>query len=188
MVTRGPFVLEVLGHTFRFELHDDGPYVLGKHGHPLIMQPGPRSLFWEACWQWERQGRQVDDQGYCIFKWETALVRIAEGVDRPMPVAPTTPSARPELTTEPPAKTGKVTISSTPRGAEIFADGKFVGNAPAALTLPVGKYQFRVVLNGYRGWIKELELIPDSELTLAAKLVKAGGRLKGFDTQGPDKP
>ena len=40
------------------------------------------------------------------------------------------------------------------------------------LTLPVGKYQFRLVLNGHKDWIRELELIPESDLTLVAKLVK----------------
>ncbi len=146
--------------------------MLGKGGLPLADQPGARSLFWEAYSHWDRQGRQVNDQGRCIFKWETAPVHITKQVGRPLPVAPTTPSARPELTTAPPAKTAKVTISSTPQDAEIFADGKFVGSAPATLTLPVGRYQFRVVLDGYREWIRELELIPDSDHRLAAKLVK----------------
>ncbi len=164
MVSRGPFVLVVPGRTFRFELHDyGGPYVLGKHGYPLADQPGARSLFWEAYWQWDRQGRRADDQGRCIFKWETALVQITKQVSRP--ATPTTPRARPK-------PTAKVTIRSIPHNAEIFSDGKFVGNAPAVLTLPVGKHQFRVVLNGHKEWIRELELIPDSDLTLAAKLVK----------------
>ena len=82
-------MLEVPGRTFRFELHDyGGPYVLGKHGHPLADQPGARSLFWEAYWQWDRQGRQVDDRGRCIFKWETAPVHVTKQVGRPLPVRP----------------------------------------------------------------------------------------------------
>ena len=173
MARRGPFVLEVPGHTFRFELNDiAGPFVLGKGGHPLADQPGGRSLFGEAYGHWDRQGRQVDDQGRCIFKWETTPVHITQQLDRPLPVAPKTPSGQPELAIAPPAKTAKVTISSTPPDAEIFAIGKFVGNAPAALTLPVGRYQFRVVLNGYGDWIRELELIPDSDHRLAAHLIK----------------
>jgi PEGA domain len=173
MVSRGPFVLEVSGHTFHFELHDyGGPFVLGKRGQPLGDQPGARSLFWEAYWQWERQGKQVDDQGRCIFKWETAPVHITQQVGHPLLVAPTTPPAPPELTAAPCAQAAKVKIRSTPQDADIFADGKFVGNAPAVLTLPVGKHQFRVLLKNYEEWSKELELIPDSELTLVAKLVK----------------
>ena len=93
---RGPFVLGVPGRIFRFELHDyGGPYVLGKQGRPLAYQPGPGSLFWEAYWQWDRQGRQVDDQGRCIFNWETALVQISK-VSPPAP--PRTPRARSKLT------------------------------------------------------------------------------------------
>jgi hypothetical protein len=173
MVIRGPFALEVPGHTFRFELHDHGgPFVLGKQGKPLADQPGARSLFWEAYWQWERQGKQVDAQGRCIFKWETALVHITKQVGHPLLVAPTTPPARPELTADPPTEAAKVTIRSIPQDAEIFADGKFVGNAPAVLTLPAGKHQFRAVLKGHAEWSQELELIPDSEFTLLAKLAK----------------
>jgi len=114
MATRGPFVLEVPGHTFHFELQDvGGPYVLGKGGHPLADQPGPRSLFWEAYWHWDRQGRQVDDQGRCIFKWETALVKITEQAGRKLVVK--TP-ARPELTalpTKAPAWAGEITVPGT---------------------------------------------------------------------------
>ena len=173
MASRGPFALDVPGHTFWFELHEPGgPFVLGKHGKPLADQPGARSLFWEAYWQWERQGRQVDDQGRCIFQWETALVQITKQIWHPQLVAPTTPPVQPELTADPPAQAAKVTIRSIPPDAEIFADGKFVGNAPAVLTLPAGKHQFRASLKGHAEWSKELELIPDSEFNLLARLVK----------------
>jgi hypothetical protein len=173
MVPRGPFALEVPGHTYRFELHDyGGPIVLGKHGKPLADQPGARSLFWEAYWQWERQGRRVDDQGRCLFKWETALVHITTQAGHALLVVPTTPPAQPELPAAPPTQAAKVTIRSIPQDAEIFVDAKFVGNAPAVLTLPVGKHQFRALLKGYAEWNKELELTPNSEFTLLAKLVK----------------
>jgi len=164
MVSRGPFVLEVLGRTFRFELHEHGgPYVLGKHDRPLADQPGGRSLFWEAYWQWDRQGRHVDDLGRCIFKWETVPVQITEQVGRLDPA--TTLSVRSKPTV-------KVTIRSVPDDAAIFSDGSFVGKAPAVLTLPVGKHRFRVVLNGHKEWTGGLELITDSDLTLVAELVK----------------
>jgi len=173
MVSRGPFALEVPGHTFRFELHEHGgPFVLGKHGKALADQPGGRSLFWEAFWQWERQGRQVDGQGRCLFQWETALVHITKPAGHPLLAAPTTAPPRPELTADPPAQAAKVMIRSIPHDAEIFADGKFVGNAPALLTLPAGKHQFRALLKGHAEWSQELELIPDSEFTLLARLVK----------------
>lgn len=175
MVKRGPFVLEVVpGHTFVFVVNDiGGPFVLGKGGVPLATQPGGRSLFWEAYGHWDRQGRQVDGQGRCIFKWEAVPVHVTKQVGGALPPIPTTPSAPPEATTAPPARTAKVTISSTPPEAEIFVNGKFVGNAPAGLILAVGKYEFRVVLSDYEEWIRELELIPDSDHRLAAHLVKS---------------
>jgi len=139
-------------------------------GRPLAVQPGGRSLFWEAYWQWDRQGRRVDDQGRCIFCWETALVQIAKPA--------TTPRVRSKLTV-------KVTIRSVPDDATIFSDGGFVGKAPAALTLPVGRHRFRIVLNGYMEWTGGLELITDSGLTLVAELVKAGQTNKGAVTAVP---
>ena len=65
-----------------------------------------------------------------------------------------------------------MTIRSIPPDAEIFADGQFAGNAPAVLTLPAGKHQFRALLNGHAEWSKELELIAASEFTLLARLAK----------------
>ncbi len=178
MAVRGPFALEVPGYTFRFELHDyGGPFVLGKHGQPLANQPGGRSLFWEAYWQWDRQGRRVDDQGRCIFNWETALVQITDRGSR-APVAPRALSALAKPTPTLPPKTARVTVRSTRQEAEVFVDDRFVGNVPVVLTLPAGKHQFRAVLEGYKEWSKELELIPDSELTLIAKLVKLARKRK----------
>lgn len=164
MARRGPFVLEAPGQAFRFELHDiGGPFVLSKHGYPLADQPGPHSIFWEAYWQWDRQGRQLDDHGHCIFKWETALVHITKQAGPPVPGARTTPPARP---------TAKLAINSTPRNAEVLVDGKFVGTTPTVLTLRAGRHEFQVILEGYREWTRDLELIPDSEQRLAARLVK----------------
>jgi len=164
MGRHGPFVLQVPGLTFRFELRDiGGPFVLGKQGYPLADQPGPRSVFWEAYWHWDRQGRQVDDQGRCIFGWETALVSITKKASQPLPGARTTTPAPP---------TARVLVNSIPPDAEIFADGRFVGTTPTALTLRAGKHEFRVVLEGYREWTRELELIADSDQSLTARLLE----------------
>ena len=66
--------------------------------------------------------------------------------------------------------TGKISLGSTPDGAEIFVDGKFVGNAPSALRLQSGAHKITVKLNGYRTWERELEVLKDSEVTIKASL------------------
>lgn len=65
-------------------------------------------------------------------------------------------------------RSGVITITSTPDGAEVWVNGEFVGNTPAKLTLAAGKCQIRVSLPGYKDWEREVQIHPDSELTLKA--------------------
>jgi hypothetical protein len=57
-------------------------------------------------------------------------------------------------------------------GAEVYADGAFVGNAPATLKLGAGKHIVRLVLAGYEEWTREISVQGGSELRLAASLEK----------------
>jgi serine protease Do len=61
--------------------------------------------------------------------------------------------------------TGTITLSEPP-GAEIFVDEKFVGNIPATLTLPVGPHLFSVHTKGSATWLRHLEVLKDSRVTL----------------------
>jgi hypothetical protein len=49
-----------------------------------------------------------------------------------------------------PTDSGKLTVQSTPANADIFVDGAFIGNAPAALKVKAGKHTIRAVLSGYK--------------------------------------
>jgi hypothetical protein len=64
----------------------------------------------------------------------------------------------------------KVSVRSEPAGADIFLDGKFVGNAPANLQLAAGTYNLSMKLQGYEPWQRELSVIPGSETGVQAKL------------------
>lgn len=68
------------------------------------------------------------------------------------------------------AGTGTVSISSEPEGAEIYLDGKFVGNAPSRLKLPAGPHSIEVRASGRKPWQRALEVLKDSEVTLRAVL------------------
>ncbi len=68
------------------------------------------------------------------------------------------------------AGTGTVSISSEPEGAEIYLDGKFVGNASSRLKLPAGPHSIEVRASGRKPWRRTLEVLKDSEVTLRAVL------------------
>ena len=64
------------GKDFRFEMHDYcGPTMIGKRGNPIAFPP-QNSPFWEALHWWLKQGKRVDAQGWCLFKWEMQPVHI----------------------------------------------------------------------------------------------------------------
>jgi serine protease Do len=66
---------------------------------------------------------------------------------------------------------GSVSISSTPDGAEVYVDGKFVGNTPETLKLPVGPHSIKIVGEGKKDWVRSIEILKDSQLNLRAQLV-----------------
>jgi hypothetical protein len=80
---------------------------------------------------------------------------------------PTSPNALPTF----PAATdgfGVVTISSDPDAAEIYVDGKFVGNTPATLKLSTGQHTVLLKSKGFQDYSRTLEMPRSSKLTLKA--------------------
>jgi hypothetical protein len=69
-----------------------------------------------------------------------------------------------------PAPTGVIKLESTPAGAEVWVDGKFIGNAPAQLKLAPGKHTIKVTAPGHQDWTRDLEVMTDSEVSLRANL------------------
>jgi PEGA domain len=67
---------------------------------------------------------------------------------------------------DPHASSGSVTISSDPADAEIYVDGKFVGEAPSTIELPAGSHHVEVKSRGKRDWARDLDVLKDSQLTL----------------------
>lgn len=53
-----------------------------------------------------------------------------------------------------------------PDGAEITVDGRFVGEVPATLRLKAGLHRIVVNDRKHAGWIKQITIIQDSEVTL----------------------
>lgn len=65
-----------------------------------------------------------------------------------------------------PASSGNVTVSSDPPGAEIYVDGKFVGQTPSTIELPAGSHRVEVKSHGRQDWARDLDVLKDSQVTL----------------------
>jgi hypothetical protein len=63
-------------------------------------------------------------------------------------------------------------VTTNPDGTEIYADGTFVGNAPATLKLPAGKHTIRVTQSEYKDWSREIAVQAGSEARIVATLEK----------------
>lgn len=51
----------------------------------------------------------------------------------------------------------KLSVTSTPVGADIDLDGDFVGNTPSVLDVSAGKHTVRVTKAGYRNWERSIK-------------------------------
>jgi hypothetical protein len=67
---------------------------------------------------------------------------------------------------------GTVVVGSDPNSADIYVDGKFLGDAPASLTLAPGKHAIRLSLNGYKDWTRDISVLASSKVNLNAALEK----------------
>jgi hypothetical protein len=63
-------------------------------------------------------------------------------------------------------------FSSTPSGAEITVDGKYVGDTPSEVGLSAGTHTVVVSIAGFAQWKRELAVQPDSKLNVSAVLQK----------------
>ena len=88
----------------------------------------------------------------------------------PAAPAPTVRSAQ----AAPPEKVEKVrcNFSSTPAGADIMLDGKYVGSTPSEIELVTGTHVIVFSMAGFGQWKRELTVLPGSELNVSAILQK----------------
>jgi hypothetical protein len=75
-------------------------------------------------------------------------------------------SAQPQAITA--AGGAKVHITSTPSGGEIYIDGKFFGNTPSDITLPVGEHFIKITIGG-KEWSRSVQ-ITSGEISLHAEM------------------
>jgi serine protease Do len=65
---------------------------------------------------------------------------------------------------------GTVAVHSDPEGAEIYVDGKFVGDTPSILPLGTGTHNVVVKADGKKPWERNLDVIRDSQTQIRAVL------------------
>ena len=73
----------------------------------------------------------------------------------------------------PPQVTVKCSFSSTPSGADVTLDGRYVGSTPSVLNLTTGQHVVLISTPSFVAWKRELTVSPGSELTINAVLEKA---------------
>ena len=93
------------------------------------------------------------------------------------PPAPAPPAPAPSLGSVQAAPSEKVekvrcNFSSTPPGAEIMLDGKYVGSTPSKIELATGTHVVVFSMPGFGQWKRELTVLSGSELNVSAILQK----------------
>ncbi|MGB2626180.1 MAG: PDZ domain-containing protein [Candidatus Acidiferrum sp.] len=97
------------------------------------------------------------------------------------------PAPSTAITVAPSPTVGSIEIHSYPDSADVYADGAFVGDAPATLKLSPGQHTIRVTFAGYKDWSRELTVQGGSDVRLAANLEKMGAPNPEL-THGNDAP
>lgn len=81
------------------------------------------------------------------------------------PATPVTAAAEPQSSV-------RCSFSSTPQGAEISLDGRYVGSTPSVLSLSTGPHAVAISLPGFALWKRDLTVSSGSELSVNAVLEK----------------
>lgn len=133
----------------------------------------------------------VDDKGKArsqLYTFATGSAPpVTAAASRPQPASSAHPSAvappaapvvsAPAPATSAPAAVAeehaiKCDFSSTPAGAEIMIDGKYVGSTPSEIAITTGTHVVELSMPGFAQWKRELTVLPGSELTVSAVLQK----------------
>jgi serine protease Do len=69
---------------------------------------------------------------------------------------------------------GSILITSESEAAEIYADGHFVGQTPSTIKLGSGTHQIEVRVQGETPWVRNLDVMAGSKVTLRAIFAKTG--------------
>lgn len=74
--------------------------------------------------------------------------------------------------TTPEVERSMVVIKSTPDGADIAVDGKYVGSTPSTVKLAAGDHAITVGKSGFKTWQRTMTVSSGGEITINATLEK----------------
>jgi archaellum component FlaF (FlaF/FlaG flagellin family) len=69
-------------------------------------------------------------------------------------------------------KVASLHVTSSPAGADILVDGKFVGSTPSTLQLAPGDHTINVQKNGFSAWNRIVHVVP-GDVNVVAELIAA---------------
>ena len=80
----------------------------------------------------------------------------------------------------PPPAEATLEVDSSPRGAEVYVDGRLVGRAPLSLSLEAGLHEVRLLAPGYAEYRARVEVRPEETLRLSVELVPLRATLEVY--------
>jgi hypothetical protein len=92
--------------------------------------------------------------------------------DTPLEPAKFTTSADALPPTSMPSDLTTVTINSSPVGADILIDNKFVGNTPSTLQVAAGEHTISIEKTGFKTWQRTMAIAPHGSANIDATLDK----------------
>ena len=102
-----------------------------------------------------------------IAQSQPPAAAVPPAAGQSQPTATSAPAAAPPAESQ---ATVEVAISSSPPGAEIILDGKFVGNTPSTLRFAPGDHSIRIEKAGFKPWEKPFTAIVGGAQSLNAVL------------------
>jgi PEGA domain len=98
--------------------------------------------------------------------------KFAGGGAPAQPAAATTPAVAPPAPAAPEAELSTVVVKSSPDGADIIVDGKYVGSTPSTVRLAPGDHAISVEKAGFRSWQRTMTASSGGIVTVDATLEK----------------
>lgn len=80
--------------------------------------------------------------------------------------------SQPVVESGPAMQPATVIVKSTPPGADINVDGKYMGSTPSTIQLPPGEHEVSIEIEEMRPWQRTMTTTAGSSSTIDAKLVK----------------
>jgi len=158
-----------------YEIESEG-YIYVCQEHIKWRWSKPAALTVNGPVQFALEGNHIYIKSEDGSEHETKIVKkVVTSEQKTMPGSqPQTPPTNPVATAskDRDSERGTITVTSTPEGGDVYADGSFVGNAPAILKLPEGKHTIKVSKAGFKDWTREISVLAGSQVRLTAALEK----------------